>query len=147
MRLCLLLTIVALSVSSSYSQDTSGDPLKLEAAHIREYGNGFNMVFEIRNNTKKPVKAFRTAIVKVNDFNETEQVCDIEFSSESAFITSRGPERNHRYVIQPGKTIFFWLLSSNGNLQLFFSSECDAEMLPVDRNRFKLQTTQVIAVE
>jgi hypothetical protein len=77
----------------------------------------------IQNAGTLPFKAFRATLLKVNDFDESEEVLTLEFSSETDYYYN-GKESHH--ILQPGETIFFNKGSIFGELhsETWFSSVC-----------------------
>jgi hypothetical protein len=140
-RIFTSLGIICFLLSTLFADDN--DALKLEVVRAVTFSNATMLLVGIKNHAETPVRAFRATLSRLNDFDESSQVCEIEFSSDSEFRTSRGP--TNRHVIQTGETIFYSLIAKNdGTVETTFTGE-DISKFPTAKGRYKLQLAKVIS--
>lgn len=133
------LSMICFLASALYGGEEDG--LKLETVRARGYGNATIIAAGMKNHTGSPIRAFRATLFRLNDFDEAERVCAIEFSSDSEFRTSRGPTKRH--IIQPGETVFYVIIANNnGTGETFFTAGV-SEFAPA-KGQFRLQVSKVV---
>jgi hypothetical protein len=64
--------------------------------------SGMQLSLGIQNVGSVPLKAFRATLLKINDFDESEETLTLEFSSESDYNA-----KGSHHILKPGETIFF----------------------------------------
>lgn len=89
---------------------------------LRHNDGSMKLSIGLRNTGTAPIKAFRAKVLKKNDFGEGKNILDLEYSSESEYIT--GHDRFNRHVLLANELIFYNLITySSANSQTYFSPD------------------------